>query len=75
MKVQDLVPWILAGGLAASTIFNIQLMRRLDEVETRLSEPAPASSTDASMTLPDPLVSKLGLTEQQCNRIVDCSVH
>ena len=39
MKATALIPWILAGGLVASTFFNLHLMHRLDEVETTFELP------------------------------------
>jgi hypothetical protein len=74
MKASALLPWVLAGGLAASTVFNLLLMRRLDAVEASLSTPTPTPATDAALALPGRIISKLGLTDQQCARIVDSSV-
>lgn len=73
MKANALIPWILAGGLAASTLCNVLLLQRVDEIEARLTEPARAS--DALIALPSLIVSKLQLTATQCDRIIDCSVH
>ena len=70
MKTSAMLPWILAGGLVASTIWNLQLIRRIEDVETRLS--APATTTPK---LPSRVVAALGLTEEQCEMIRGCSMN
>ena len=69
MKISALLPWVLAGGLAASTIWNLQLVQRLDEVEARLDRPAPSAPK-----IPGRIVAELGLTDQQCEMIRGCSM-
>ncbi len=69
MKINALIPWVLAGGLAASTIWNLQLVRRLDDIEAHLDQP-----TQAAPAIPGRVVSELGLTDQQCEMIRGCSM-
>lgn len=77
MNTRSLIPWILAGGLAASTVFNLGLTRRLNDVETVLEGYRSKNETRAATTpaaLPGRLVSKLGLTREQCEMIRGCSM-
>ena len=69
MKTSDLLPWVLAGGLVASTIWNLQLVQRLESVEARLEAPAPTTPE-----IPGRVIAELGLTEQQCELIRGCSM-
>ena len=69
MKINSLLPWVLAGGLAASTIWNLQLVRRLEDIEAHLDRPTPAAAA-----IPVRVVSELGLTDQQCEIIRGCSM-
>ena len=69
MKYSTLLPWALAGGLVASTIWNLQLVRRLDDVEARLESP-----TQSAPKIPGRIVTQLGLTDQQCEMIRGCSM-
>lgn len=70
MKASALLPWILAGGLAASTVWNLQLLRRIEDVEARLAEPTPTLPK-----IPGRVVAALGLTDQQCEMIRGCSMN
>ena len=69
MKINTLLPWVLAGGLVASTLWNLQLVRRLENIEAHLDRP-----TQAAPAIPVRIVSELGLTDQQCEIIRGCSM-
>ena len=67
MKVRALIPWLIAGGLVASTLWNVQLLSQLERVEAK----SPAANTD---TLPARIVSRLGLSAEQCETIRGCGM-
>ena len=68
MKVQSLLPWCLAGGLVASSIWNFQLLQRLETIEARLAAPTPPAA------IPGSVVTTLKLSKQQCEFIEGCSM-
>ena len=75
--MRSLIPWMLVGGLVASTVFNLTLTQRLNDVETRLEQYRDRFATPTVATpvaLPGRLVSKLGLTHEQCEMIRGCSM-
>ena len=71
MKLQAVLLWTLAGGLAASTAVNSHLALRLEEVS-----PAEAPVELQPITSPAelPNVDALGLSIEQSERIRGCSM-
>ncbi|MHC4513802.1 MAG: hypothetical protein ACYTGW_05455 [Planctomycetota bacterium] len=67
MKYRALIPWLIAGGLVASTLWNVQLLSQLERVEAK----SPTASTE---TLPARVVSRLSLSAEQCEAIRCCGV-
>ena len=66
MKLRDTIPWLLVGGLCASTAFNVHLVQRLGQLEQATAPREPAA-------LPANMVKKLCLTKEQCEAIRGCS--
>lgn len=75
--IRGLLPWLLAGALAASVWFIVLLLQRVDAIEARLERPpvAAAQATgNCRAVVPDHIADRLGLTKEQCQVIEGCSV-
>ncbi len=70
MNFRASILWLLAGGLAASTFWNVRLLNQLER-----AEPAPPSVPAASTSpLPTRIVSRLSLSDEQCELIRCCGM-
>ena len=81
MNLRDLIPWVLAGSLAASTFANFYLLDRIDKLDkldagaqTEASKQTRGITTTRPVVLPIRIVTRLGLTKQQCEMIEGCTM-
>ena len=75
--ITGVLPWLLAGGLVASTFWNYQLLSRVESLESRAAAPAKTIVRPCGKVvseLPRLLVTRLQLTEEQCEQIRGCSM-